>query len=174
MILRTGGGEVRQSLQAGAWTPGFSGDPRLLFDVGFETDEVIGPGIIFDSFTVTADAGEGLAAILLTIDGFGLAVAPTAPGAVRIDPSAVAVVPRSAPDLGGHLSRVFAYSVDAALPAGFLESALDVRFELFDNRNGIDSQGWLANLTVIPEPSGLGLLLWGMSLYSIIRRKCKM
>jgi len=64
--------------------------PRLLFNLGFATDETAAPSAFLDSVTVTMqDANQIFTTIYLAADAAGTLLAPPPPGTVVIDPATI-------------------------------------------------------------------------------------
>ena len=153
--------------------PSTTGNPWLSFHFGFETDETIGPGTIFDAFTLSlVDEQLALTAVLLTADVSGVVYGPSTPGAVPLLPEDFTASLIPIPDLQPNLSQQMASSLTVMLPPEFAGANTTLYLDLFDNQNGIASLGWFSNLTVVPEPSvplliGAGLL--GLATFRYLR-----
>jgi len=163
-LASTGGGEVLSFLEVPV-PPGLAiGHPeRMTFQVGFSTMESAGPGNLFDSLTIGVSHPElGIQATLFTIDSFGLTLAPPTPGGLELD-SGSFVVQSTEPleqPLEGAIFSV-AYSIQFDVPAGFADSLVVARFELFDNGDLAMSQAY-ASVDAVPEPGWPALLLVGL------------
>jgi hypothetical protein len=133
----------------------------LLFEFGFGTDEVISPGAILDSFTVTVqDAAMLNTLVLLTADASGLVWAPPTPGGVVIPPDTVLRSSIPFPSLQPVLANQSAFAVTVPLPTVFT-GTVNVHFDLFDNLNATASLGWYRGV-IIPEPGTWALLVVGL------------
>ena len=141
-------------------------DPRLIFELGFATDENVVPGVFFDSFTVTIqDLNALFTAIYLTVDASGFSFAPVTPGTLFIEPASIMTVPVTYPSLQPILAQRTAYRVDAIIPAQFLGRTLNVYFDLFDNLDGTASQAWFTDpqVTAVPEPAAWKFVLFAVT-----------
>ncbi len=128
-------------------------EPRLLFDFGFATDETLVPQVFGDSFTVTVQAAdESATAILLTADRFGVAWAPTSPGALAVDPAAIQHLPADFPALTPALVASEAYVVDYRLPVALAGREVMVYGDFFDNANGVASLAYVAAIQIASLP----------------------
>lgn len=154
-----------QSLISGQSAFSFDGsvsNPLLELKFGFATDEVLRPGIFGDSFTLTIqDDLAFLTMVLVTADPSGVVWAPPTPGATLLAESSIQRMPIDYPSLTPSLNYQWAYDIKVALPQEAVGQPLTLYFDLFNNDNGIASQGWFADLNVVPEPATWGLLLAG-------------
>lgn len=137
-------------------------NPLLELKFGFATDEVLQPGAFGDSFTLTIqDDLAFLTMVLVTVDPSGVVWAPPTPGATLLAESSILRMPIDYPSLTPSLNYQWAYDIKVALPQEAVGQPLTLYFDLFNNDNGIASQGWFADLNVVPEPATWGLLLAG-------------
>lgn len=145
----------------------------LEFKFGFETDEAFGPGQFFDSFTLTLRTIDDLfTLILVTADASGVLFAPPTPGTEPIADSALIRHPIPSPSLTPNLAQQHAFAVSAVLPEVLRGQQVTLYLDLFDNNNGVISHGWLADITVVPEPTLWPLVsLAGMVLFLNRSRK---
>jgi len=170
MVMNTGSGQVLLSQMVSVGTSQSTAPLDLLFSFGFATAQTPQPGVLSDSFTVTLQSlNQQLTAVYVTIDASGLLLAPPSPGAVTLDPASIQAVPISYPSLQPVVTgNEWAYQVTALIPSQFATGPFNVYFDLFDNQNGIPSQGWYnaVGIVPVPEPSTIalslagGLLLW--------------
>lgn len=139
----------------------------LEFKFGFETDEVFGPGQFFDSFTLTLRTIDDLfSLILVTADASGVLFAPPTPGSLTLADTAVVRSAIPSPSLTPHLAQQYAFSVTTVLPDSLIGRDATLFLDLFDNNNGVISHGWLADITLVPEPTLWPLIpLAGMVLF---------
>ncbi len=134
---------------------------RLGFTFGFGTDETNAPSKFFDSFSITlaGQDGEG-SVVLVTLDTTGPQWVPESDGLLLND----AVVARSdvAFDRGnGNFAVTYAYSVSLSIPAEVMGGTASLLFDLFDNRNGIDSLAYFGEIDLfsgIDRPPRPGLM----------------
>lgn len=164
-VLRADGSQALHTETRSVLMPAASDETFLAFHFGFETDEVFGPGTIFDSFSIGIEneAGDRFAT-LLTADASGVVYAPATPGGVSIPGGAITASLIPVPPLNQNLTQRYAAYVQAFLPQDFAGQEATLYFDLFDNQNGTASLGWFTDLTVVPEPTttlllGLGALL---------------
>ena len=170
-VLRTGQGQPLVTASLPFSLVQASPLNRIAIQFGFETDEVFGPGAIFDSLTLTLVDGSGnLVVILGSVDAGGLAVLPPTPGTTPIAEEDVLFESLVPPVLDPNLATQFAYSLTADLPEGFATGISTLHLDLFDNQNGIASQAWFSDLTVVPEPSAAWLMVAGAVSLGIVFR----
>jgi hypothetical protein len=169
--MNTGSGQPLLSEVRSLFVDGLLFKPRLLFNLGFASNETLAFGTFLDSFTVTIqDPNQALTAVYLTLDIAGTRVAPATPGTLFIDPATISTDPLAYPNLSPVLFDQRAFAVSASIPEQFVGGQVNVYFDLFDNQNSIASQAWFSNLRVesVPEPQVLSLLLlaggvmWGL------------
>lgn len=166
VVLDTRSGEAFLSAERELFVPAGFVNPALRMKVGFGTDEVFGPGGFLDSFTLTLQTADRLETwILATFDAGGPVWAPPTPGTT---PLTEADVHRSAidyPSLTPVLAQRWAYDLEVALPPSMVTGSSGfeylVYFNLFSNTDGIHSEGWFADLTLVPEPGSTALGLTG-------------
>lgn len=133
------------------------------FELGFATQELPLPNRLVDSLTLTLWSGGlgGSPAVLVTVDAFGLSVAPDTPGGVpvgvglKLEP----VAPRVG--YGPGLGAGVAYSGSWTLPESFREADLTLSAAFFHNGDAVRSAGYAF---IVPEPSLPGLLVLGTGL----------
>src|SRR5688572_24365272 len=93
-VLRTGEGGPLQTATVPLIIPGASLFPQLSFEFAFATDETPQAGTFHDSVTFTLQTtNQSSLAILLTLDAFGLQLAPPTPGGVAIPPGSLQANP---------------------------------------------------------------------------------
>ncbi len=161
-VLNTGGGQPLVSEARSLFVDGALVQPRLLFNVGFATDETVALNAFLDSFTVTLqDSNHVFTAIYLTADAAGIVLAPPTPGTVVIDPATLVAEALAYPRLLPVFALQRAFAVNAPIPAQFSGSPIQVYFDLFDNLDPVASQGWFSDLRIVavPEPRTWTLLL---------------
>jgi hypothetical protein len=128
--------------------PSFS----LRFDVGFASDETVGSGEFFDSFSVTLrDSARTFASPLVTLDLFGPLWTPGSPG----DPTAAPPLlyePASIEAVFSNQFRLrYAFTVVAELPLTLLGHSGLLALSLFDNQDAEGSLGYVRNLAIGPS-----------------------
>jgi hypothetical protein len=174
-FVQTGGGQPVVSLQETLLVGGLT-SPELLFNFGFVTQEVVVPGTLLDSFTVTIqNPATSTSAVLATIDAGGPVWAPVSPGNLTLSDSQIQRQAIPPPSLQPVLGRGVAFSVTVPLPAVLIGPTLNVTFDLFDNQNSLTSVGWYDNLQTVsvPEPQIWELLVLGVSMLAILQRRCR-
>ena len=139
-----------------------STSPLLRFSFGFATDEVLQPGILPDSLTLTLqDAAQRTTLLLVTMDASGAAWAPVTPGTTPIPEGSLDRLAIPYSSLTPVLSSRSAFALEFAVPTGLLGEPLTLYFDLFSNDDGVRSQAWFSKVEVVPEPSALVLLALG-------------
>lgn len=164
--MQTGGGQPLVTSQQTV-SIGTNGDMVISFNFGFVTSEVVTPGQVPDSFSVSIQDQMSDLALLLTADASGVTWAPYSPGAVPITEGQITWQAITPPSDSPVLGQGLAYFVQLAVPTQFQGDSLTVYFDLYDNLNQAASLGWYENLNVmtpVPEPqtvllAGLGLIL---------------
>ncbi len=137
-------------------------NPALRVKLGFATDEASGPGIFSDAYTVTLQSEDGVVTLVLaTFDAAGVVWAPPTPSTTPISEESIGRQLIGYPDLTPVLANPQAYQVEVALPNEVLGRPLTMYFDLFSNDNGVASQAWFSELTLVPEPSAVTLLAMG-------------
>lgn len=137
-------------------------DPAVTMKLGFASDEVWAPGVFFDAFTVTLRTDDGSATwILGTLDINGVVWAPATPGTEFLDPMAIERAAIGFPDLSPGLAFALAFDVRVTLPTEVAGRSSTLFFDLASNDNGVASQGWFSEVTLVPEPSPALLALLG-------------
>lgn len=144
----------------------------LQFKVGFGTDEVFGPGTIFDAFSLTLQAADfSRTWVLATFDASGVVWAPATPGTEMLEASSIGrasiTTPSFLPDFGFRQ----AYALEMALPEGAEGQPLQLYFDLFNNQNQIASQGWFTDIVIVPEPGVMALVAVGLAMLWWLRRR---
>jgi hypothetical protein len=150
-------GGVTVPLAAG--TAGLPAEFR--FEFGFATAEVPAANTLLDSLSIALSGAraEELLAALVTVDAFGLTVAPATPGGFAVT-SGLRFEP-VAPRVGfGPLGAGVAYAGTWTLPPEFRGEALSVNLDFFHNANG---QASAAYAFVVPEPAPWLLLGAGLA-----------
>lgn len=172
-VLRTGLGPTLQTSVQPLFVPDNVLGLELQFEFGFGTDELLTPGEISDSFTVTLqDASAANTVVLLTADAGGVIWAPPTPGGLVLAPESIARVPVSFPSLDPILARQTAYAVAVPIPPVFT-GTVSLYFDLFDNLNATRSLGWHSAVALVPEPRVCTALCVGLVaafLQRILRR----
>lgn len=136
--------------------------PALRFSFGFATDEVVRPGEIPDSFTITLqDSSQNQTLVLVTLDAGGTVWAPTTPGTTPVSQESLVRTPIPYSSLTPVLAHKTAFELEVTLPQSFVGQSATVYFDLFSNDNGVPSQAWFSELVVVPEPSTATLLALG-------------
>jgi hypothetical protein len=140
-------------------------NPGLRIKIGFGTDESGGPGVFSDSFSVTLETDDrSVTLLLMTFDPRGVVWAPPTPGTTPLSEEAIQRSAIEYPSLTPVLGNLQAYQVEVALPREVLGQGFTMYFDLFSNDNGIASQGWYADLQLIPEPGVMWLGMVGLAL----------
>ncbi len=161
-VLTTGRGEPLQTSLQPLFVSGNISGLELQFEFGFGTDEVLSPGEISDSFTVTIqDAAFTTTAVILVADAGGVTWAPPTPGALFLAPETIVRVPIAFPKFETVLAHQTAYAVAVPIPSAF-SGAVVVYFDLFDNLNATRSLGWHSPVIVVPEPCTAPLMTAGL------------
>jgi len=140
--------------------------------LGFGTDEVFGPGTIFDSFSITLQT-EDLSRtwVLATFDASGVVWAPATPGTETLSDSSIARTSINYPSLLPDFSFRHAYALEVALPENATGQPLNLYFDLFNNQNSVASQGWFTDVVVVPEPSVVALSVTGILMLWLLKRR---
>ncbi|MBL9172703.1 MAG: Ig-like domain-containing protein, partial [Verrucomicrobiales bacterium] len=134
----------------------------LQLSFGFSTDEIVRPGVIPDSFTITLqEMVSDQVLVLVNMDVSGTVWGPFTPGAVPLPQDSLDRAPISYPSLTPVLASRTAYQVELALPSEFQGRPLTLFFDLFSNDNGEASQAWFSEAVVVPEPGLVSLLVLG-------------
>ncbi len=156
-VMNTGSGQVLQSQMRDVGTTESTAPADFQFSFGFATGQVPQPGVLADSFTVTLqNLNQQITAIYATIDAGGLVIAPPSPGAVTLNPATIQVAPIPYPALLPVVAgNAWAYQVNAPIPAQFGSGPYTIYFDLFDNQNGVPSQGWFDVNGIAPVPEAL-------------------
>jgi len=139
--------------------------PVLQLKFGFATAETGGPGRLGDALTLTLqDAGLGLTFVLATVDAGGPVWAPVTPGTTPLSEQNILRSPIAYPSLTPVLPQPWAYDLAVTLPGEVAGRSFNLYFDLFNNDDGLPSQGWFADVTVVPEPGVVTLLMLGGAL----------
>lgn len=139
-----------------------STSPLLRFSFGFATDEVLQPGILPDSLTLTLqDAAQRTTLLLVTMDAGGAVWAPVTPGTTPIPEGSLERQSIPYSSLTPVLSSRSAFALEFAVPADLVGESLTLYFDLFSNDDGVRSQAWFSKVEVVPEPSAWALLALG-------------
>jgi hypothetical protein len=168
-VMQTGGGLPLQTETRPVTVDSSLLEPALRFQFGFATDESVGPGLFYDSFTISVQDESGLfTALYLTSDAGGTVFAPVTPGTLFIEPTSITAAALAYPDLESAPAHRSAFEVSALLPPQLSGGTVHVYFDLFDNLDGAASQAWFGNVTVVPEPAtGIFLLVAGIFAWSV-------
>jgi len=170
ILLTTNGVVLVTEVRPLSWGPSDT-PPLLHFSLGFSTDETALPGEFLDSFSVTLETDNSdLTFLLLTIDAFGLVVAPPTPGTIPLDPGDVVATPIGFPSLQPVLANQFAFDFTAVLPDQLAGRNANIYFDLFNNQNSLQSLAWFSSEIRVPEPSVAALLLLGLGFGCAVRR----
>lgn len=149
-------------------------NPGIRMKVGFASNETDGPGIFSDAFTVTLQTDDrSVTLVLVTLDPRGAVWAPSTPSTTPISEESIGRAMIAYPDLTPVLVNRQAYQMEVALPESVLGQSLTMYFDLFSNDNGIPSQGWYGELTLIPEPSVTWLVAVGLAGMWWARRRAR-
>jgi hypothetical protein len=117
--------------------------PALSFSFGFASDEAVKPSVFFDSFSVLLfDPASGLTAIFVTVDTAKVNWAPGIPGTIVLSPESITRNEIAYPATIRALAKSFAYEVVLPIPPAFKGLTPNVRFDLFDSKNGVNSLAW--------------------------------
>ena len=168
IILRTGGVDALTTsvCPLSAITPSA---PLFEFGMVFGTDEIYGPGQLFDSFSVTVQDDLGRALLLLTADASGVVWAPPNPGGWQLDPG---VITHSLLPLPSGLPATAfssAFQVSLPWPAEFAGHSATLYLDLFSNLDNAQSFAWF-QMAAVPEPGCGILVVMGCLAVAIFRR----
>lgn len=143
----------------------------LRFQIAYSTDEEVVPGAFLDSATASLQAVNDLSAVLIlaTLDRTGAIWAPESPGAISIDPNSIQRSAISVPALQPVLLHSSAFEVTVQIPEALQNRELNFFFDLFDNGDPLRSLGALGEITVVPEPSVIGLGLVALASVCLMR-----
>lgn len=170
-ILRTMEGDPLITLSDPLLIPTGLAVPTVRFQFGFETDEVFAAGTVFDAVTVSfATPDGGTIVYVSTLDAGGAGFALVTPGAYQIDRSTISELAIAPPLIDQGLLTKQAFDVTVMLPGFYAGQQNQVRLDLFDNRNGTSSLGWISNVVIVPEPVTTVMLLAGGLLMVAYRR----
>jgi hypothetical protein len=147
-------------------------NPVLQMKAGFATEEAFGPGMIFDSFTISLKSDETVARVIATFDASGVVFAPPSSGSqASTDADSIAREPIPYPLLSPILNHQSAFSLEIALDPSLAGKSLELYFDLFSNQEGGRSQGWFADVVLVPEPHLVCIgVMAGMMLVAFRRR----
>lgn len=151
VVLRTGGSEPILSSTQFVGNFSATGPALLQFAFGFSTDEEQEPGVFLDSITLTLSEQNGpLSVIYNTTDRTGAYWAPA--GGISISGDSITRETIGFPILEPSHAHQYAYLVTAPVPNELLGKNLNFYTDVFDNRNGTESLGWVS-VVPIPEPA---------------------
>jgi len=172
LVLRTGAGEaIVSSLVT---LPPAGPNASLSFEFGFSTDEVFGPGRIFDSFTISVGRPGSLEVLILaTLDASGAVFVPVSPGGLNVDPATVNRTVTAFPLINPSYAVKLAYVLSVPVGAEFAGSPLTVYLDLFDNLDAEPSLGYFGQVSVVPEPPAWALFSFGFLLLLWVRGRLK-
>ena len=146
-------------------------DPTLQLKAGFATDELFGAGTIFDSFTISIKTEEAFARVIATFDASGVVFAPPSSGSGSFSADSILRQPISYPLLNPVLGHPSAFSLEIPLDPTLAGKSLELYFDLFNNQEGGQSQGWFADVVLVPEPRLVCIgLLAGILIVALRRR----
>ena len=146
----------------------------LQLKFGFGTDEVFGPGTIFDAFSVTVQSADLTKTwVLATFDASGVVWAPVTPGTETIDQSSISRTTINAPSLLPDFRFAQAYNVEWMLPTDAAGQPLNIYYDLYNNQDPIASQGWFTDIIVVPEPGVISLGVLGLGLVWLIQQRSR-
>jgi hypothetical protein len=171
--LETGSGDALQTVSLQVSVPVPSVAPVLSFDVGFATAETPAPGVFLDALTFTLQrADQTQTAVLLTVDAFGLKLAPPSAGAFQVNSDAINATSIAYFGSLSDPAERSAYHVTLDLPGEFA-GAGQLLMDLFDNGDAKKSVGIVANVSIVsaPEPGVLGIVVAGGLLMCLWRRR---
>jgi hypothetical protein len=172
--LETTAGEALVSQERTVSLEPNGGSFLLQLKFGFGTDEVFGPGTIFDAFSVTVQTADLTKTwVLATFDASGVVWAPVTPGTETLDQSSISRTAINAPSLLPDFRFAQAYTVEWMLPTDAAGQPLNVYYDLFNNQNQIGSQGWFTDIIVVPEPGVISLGVLGLGLVWLIQRRSR-
>lgn len=152
-------------LTATSPVPVFSAsEPRILeFEFGFATDEVSGPGVFFDSATITLqDLALNYTLVIATADAVGFVWAPVTPGTLVFNPNLITNTAVEFPSVLPILNSRIAYRVIVPIPSQFAGQQANVYVDLANNLNAINSIAYFKIAGVaVPEPTTTGMFALG-------------
>lgn len=170
--LQTGSGEALQTVSVNVSVPPPDLSSVLSFDVAFATSEIPAPGVFLDALSLTLQRGDqAQSAVLLTLDAFGLKLAPPSAGAFQLNADAVKAASIAYFGSLSDPAARSAYHVSLDLPGQFA-GAGQLLMDLFDNGDALTSVALLANLSIVsaPEPGPIALAALGGLLLAALRR----
>jgi len=165
--LETGAGVPLQTESLKLVIPPIRLAPMLTFDFAFATAETSAPGVFLDSLSFSVQTlDQKQLAVLLTMDAFGLKLAPAMPGGVPLNANALKAVSIAYFGSLADPAQRSAFHVSLNIPGEFADRDAELLMDLFDNGDGQKSVGTLANAAVVfvPEPSVLVLGVVGLFL----------
>lgn len=146
----------------------------LQLKFGFGTDEVFGPGTIFDAFSITVQTADRTKTwVLATFDASGVVWAPITPGTEALEGSTIGRTTVNAPNLIPDFRFAQAYAVEWTLPGAAVGQPLNIYYDLYNNQDPIASQGWFTDVIVVPEPGVVSLGVLGLGLVWLIQRRTR-
>lgn len=150
------------------------GSLLLQLKFGFGTDEVFGPGVIFDAFSITLQTADLTKTwVLATFDASGVVWAPVTPGAETIDQSSISRTAINVPNLLPDFRFAQAYTVEWMVPTDATGEPLNIYYDLYNNQDPIASQGWFTDVIVVPEPGVISFGVLGLGLVWLIQRRSR-
>lgn len=130
----------------------FSEPATLSFSFGYETDEVLLPGVFSDALSLGLFSdSQAWSFPFASADAGGVTWAPQNPDGPELDPDAIVreqMAPRFGPE---SYQSSLAYSVSVPVPGGLGDVDVDLYLDLVDNGNGIRSIGWIDELRLDTE-----------------------
>jgi hypothetical protein len=172
-VLRTGPGAPSTATVFRSGLIATSNSFFLQFQFGFATEEEVAPNVFLDSITATFQASNDSPATLLvlTVDRSGAYWAPSATGALFLDPNSIQRQTIAFPALEPGLLNQVAYQVTVPIPESLQNRSLNFYFDLFDNQNSLRSLAWVGDVTAVPEPGWVALSLCGVVCWLFVRRR---
>ncbi|MBI1842098.1 MAG: hypothetical protein HYR88_14765 [Verrucomicrobia bacterium] len=155
-LLTTGAGSAFVERTVPIFSAG-AGRPVILdFDVGFESEADSGVTDEPDSMSVVLiHPDSGKRAVVAYLSPMTLALGPWVVGYQVLDAQSIDVIPgpplESDPGFVARSSQ--SHHISVRLPPAFQATALSLLVQLLDNQDDDRSVGWVANATLVPEPS---------------------
>jgi hypothetical protein len=157
-VVRSGGVTALQTQTRSIYFAPVPGDYVISFSFGFATDEVPKEGEILDSVTLLIEnTNSGVATVLFTADAGGFTWLPYTPSLLSVLPDALESAPTGFPNIQPLPAQRRAYQVRFAVPPTLQVDWANLKLVLYDYPNGLNSVGFLGDVTVIPPPGVLGL-----------------
>ena len=146
----------------------------LRFRFSYGTDELPTAGEFKDAFSISLFGdNEELNALLLTADVFGLHLTPENPGGIEIPAGSLQLTTAEIPAATAAFGSSLSFNVQAELPTQFIQGSLNLRVDLFDNGNSVQSLGYIDQIAVVPEPGVYSLAALFISIGAFLRRAKK-